>query len=204
MLLRHIKLFIGIILIAALSSWIINAYIEVKSKPYIINNISNVPKVDAVLVPGASVYRSGKLSPALKSRVELGIHFIFFKDSTPILFSGHSIPNGYNEPAAMAGFARQRLIPDHLIIQDSSGSSTYTSIMHCKTKYDFRSIIIVTQAYHLPRAVYIAKSIGLRAYGLPAPGNISKFTIREFFSRVKDFLLLEFFKIFHTNEIFSI
>ncbi len=197
---RHLKAVLISVLVMIFSAWIINAYIVVKTKAFIYRNPASVPNVEAVLIPGASVYRSGKLSPVLEGRVEVGIRYIFPLDSIKILFSGHTASDGYNEPAAMAEFAERRLVPPAKIVQDSNGTSTYTSILNCKKKFKFKSILIITQEYHLPRALYIAHDLGLKAYGLIAPGNYNsrpnKVSLREISSRLKDFLLLKFFKLF--------
>jgi SanA protein len=174
----------------------------VKARPYIYSDSDSIPLVDAVLIPGASVYRSGDLSPVLKERVEVGIRYIFDKDSVKILFSGHSVPYGYNEPVAMAEFAKKRLVPPEKIIQDSNGTSTYFSLLNCKKKFNFSSILIITQEYHLPRSIFIAHDLGLNAYGLITPSNYhrssGKVALREFFSRLKAFFLLKFFKLFQS------
>ena len=197
---RKLKIIIIITIIFTLFAWIVNSYLVIKTKPFIFRDSKLVPNVEVVLVPGASVYRSGDLSPILRQRVEAGIQYIFQNDSVKILFSGHVIQNGYNEPAAMAEFAKKRLISSSKILQDSNGTSTYATLLNCTQAFNFDSVLIVTQEYHLPRAIYIAQDLGLHAYGLIAPDNYfirsKKNSLREYFSRLKDFLLLKFFSLF--------
>jgi vancomycin permeability regulator SanA len=182
--------------------WIINAYIVVKTKHYIIRGSEPVSEVEAVLIPGASVYRSGELSPVLKQRVEVGIRFAYRNPGVKMILSGYAIPNGYNEPAAMAEFAESRLVSPDRIIQDFNGTSTYATLINCKKVYKVNSVLIVTQEYHLPRALYIAHSLGLQAYGQIAPSNmpVGRKYLREYFSRLKDFFLLKIFKLFHKRS----
>jgi len=204
-----LRLFLSVVVIFILLIWIINSYILVKTKSFIYGNPDQIPSIQVVIVPGASVYRSGKLSPVLHQRVELGIRFLYYRDSVKILFSGFAVPNGYNEPAAMADFAKNRMVAANKILQDSNGTSTYITMLNCKRKYQFNSVLIVTQEYHLPRALYIARHLGLDAYGLIAPSNnvsMSKsILVREISSRIKDFFLLKFFKLFsiHKNSIYE-
>ncbi|MBF0430827.1 MAG: YdcF family protein [Fibrobacteria bacterium] len=197
---RKLKVIIVFVLLLVLFSWVINAYIVAKSNKYIFRSPDKVPPVEAVIILGASVYRSGELSPILRQRVEMGIRYVLFNDSVDILFSGHSVPNGYNEPEAMAEFARKRMVPEEKLKLDPKGSSTYTSMFNCKYVFNYRSILIVTQKYHLPRALYIARSMGMDANGLVAPDSYPavsrKASFREFSSRLKDFFLLNIFRLF--------
>ncbi len=197
---RFLKFILIIIAAILLFMWIINAYIIVSARPFIFKDLDKVPKVQAIVVPGASVYRSGKLSPVLQSRVETAIRCMLSKDTLLMIFSGHKTNEGYNEPRAMADFARQRFVPGQHILEDPAGRSTYATIFNCRQAFNLKSILIVSQEYHLPRALYIAKSINLTAYGLVAPDNTSRsqkpFLLREFISRQKDFFLLKFLKFF--------
>ncbi|MFC1586184.1 vancomycin high temperature exclusion protein [Fibrobacterota bacterium] len=197
---RALKAALFIMLFPVLGAWIINAYMIVKTRPYIYRDHEKVPEVEAVLIPGASVYRSGDLSPVLKQRVEVGIQHMYPRNSMKILFSGHTIPGGYNEPAAMADFAKKRLVPSEKILQDSNGTSTYFSLLNCKKTFNLNPVLIVTQEYHLPRALYIAHDMGLEAYGLVTPGDYNMKSksvfFREIASRIKDFFLLKLFGLF--------
>jgi len=181
--------------------WILNTYIVFKAKPNIHSTLQSVPDVQHVLVLGASVYRSQKLSPPLEQRMLTAIHFHLARSGTLLVLSGHSIKGGYNEPLAMSVYATQKMVLPKDLILDYKGVSTYTSLFNFQNNYPGHPVLIVTQAYHLPRAIYIAKKLGLDAHGLIAPDANPKLgrshpSLREVTSRFKDFFLLQFFSFF--------
>lgn len=188
-------------LMLLVSAWIINAYIVVKTKAHIFTDPAQAPSVEAVIVPGASVYRSGKLSPVLRQRMEGALVFMGLHREAKLFLSGHSIPHGYNETVAMVEFARRRSVPREYILLDEKGRSTYVTLLNFRRAYGNRRILIVSQDYHLPRAVYIARTMGMEASGLvvsgaPAGSNIP---FREYFVRLKDFLLLRISNWFNAD-----
>jgi SanA protein len=183
-----------------IAAWIINQYIVVKTRARIFVSERDVPAVDAVLVPGASVYRSGKLSPVLKQRMDAAVLYLNSHAGVKLLVSGHSIPGGYDETRAMAEFARRQSVASENILIDDKGRSTYVSMLNCRRKFGFRKLLIVSQDYHLPRALFIAERMGMDAFGLvvtEAPD--SRFHLREYAGRVKDFFLLRISKYFNAD-----
>lgn len=186
-------------LILILAAWIINAYMVVKSQAKIFSDPALIPPVEAVIVPGASVYRSGKLSPVLRQRMEGAIRYLAAHKGTKLILSGHAIPHGYNETVPMLDFARRNAIPAEDIILDEKGRSTYVTLLNCRRSYPYRRILIVSQDYHLPRALYIAQGLGFQALGLVVTEAESSFPAREYFVRLKDFVLLRISKYFNAN-----
>lgn len=180
--------------------WVNNTYVVVKTKPLIFHDLEKIPKTNNVLVLGASVYRSGKLSATLSQRMATAVHYIHFHQSRNLIVSGHSIPGGYNEPRAMAEYALLRLNNRPNILLDAKGTSTYMSMVNYSKQHKNQPVVIITQKYHLPRSLYIARSLGIHAYGLIAPnpgiGRFENFNTREVFSRIKDFWLILFLKLF--------
>ncbi len=195
-----LKLLAALALIFAVTVWLINAFIVVVAKPQMVETLMEMPDVEAVVVPGASVYRSGKLSPVLQRRMEAGIRFISHNDSAYLVLSGYSIPDGYNETAAMLEFARKNHVPDDRILTDKNGRSTYVTLLNCKRDMGLRRILIVSQDYHLPRALYIAKGLGMEARGFSVEQSpTSRFHWREYSSRFKDFILLRISGLFNAR-----
>src|SRR5690606_30176690 len=178
-------------LMLLVSAWIINAYILVKTKAHIFTDPAQAPAVEAVIVPGASVYRSGKLSPVLQQRMEGALAFRGLHQEAKLFLSGYSIPHGYNETVAMVEFARRRSVPKEAILLDEKGRSTYVTLLNFRRAHGNRRILIVSQDYHLPRAVYIARTMGMDASGLVVSGTPigSNIPLREYFVRLKDFFL---------------
>jgi SanA protein len=187
--------------ILILCAWVINAYVVVKAKSRMFTDPAAVPLVDAVIVPGASVYRSGKLSPVLRQRMEGALKYLGLRKGAKLVLSGHAIPGGYNETVAMLDYARRNDIPLADILVDEKGRSTYVTLLNFRRSSGIRRILIVSQDYHLPRALYIAQSMGFEASGLIVsedPGSAS-IPAREYFTRLKDFILLRISRWFNAD-----
>ncbi|MEO6096270.1 MAG: YdcF family protein [Fibrobacteria bacterium] len=187
-------------LLLVLCAWVINAYVVVKAKARMFADPAAVPAVEAVIVPGASVYRSGKLSPVLRQRMDGALGYLGLRNAKLVL-SGHAIPGGYNETVAMLDFARRNNVPLEDILVDERGRSTYVTLLNFRRNSGIRKILIVSQDYHLPRALYIAQSMGFEAYGLivsEGPGS-SSIPAREYFTRLKDFILLRISRWFNAD-----
>ncbi|MDB5050450.1 MAG: hypothetical protein JWO30_3521 [Fibrobacteres bacterium] len=188
-------------LILILCAWIINAYVVVKAKARMYTDPAAIPLVDAVIVPGASVYRSGRLSPVLQQRMEGALKYLGLRKGAKLVLSGHAIPGGYNETTAMLDFARRNSVPLEDILVDEKGRSTYVTLLNFRRSSGIRRILIVSQDYHLPRALYIAQSMGFDASGLVVSedGISSSIPSREYFTRLKDFILLRISRWFNAD-----
>ena len=166
----------------------IDFYIKNSTKDRIVN-INEIQEVDAIVILGARVKEDGSLSLMLKERLDTGIE-VYNKLNKPIIMSGDSIDENYDEVTPMKNYAIEKGIDSNIIYLDSYGISTYDSIYRIKHK--FRKIVIVTQKYHLYRALYIAKSLGIEAYGVDATkvryvGQTYR-DLRETLARNKDFI----------------
>jgi SanA protein len=180
-------------LLLLVCAWIINAYVVVKGRSRTYLSPDAAPPVEAVIVPGASVYRSGKLSPVLRQRMEGALRYLALHQGAKLILSGHAIPHGYSETIAMAEFARANAVPEKDIMVDDRGRSTYVTLLNFRRSSPLRRILIVSQDYHLPRALYIAEAMGFEASGLvvtEGPSLPGSMPLREYFTRLKDFLLL--------------
>ena len=145
---------------------------------------------DCILVLGAKVFNDGSVSAMLADRLDRGIELYFAGAAKKILVSGDHGTEGYDEVNAMKAYCVQRGVPSEDVFMDHAGFSTYDSIVRAKEVFLCKSVMIVTQKYHLFRALYIASSVGLHAYGASAAptvyaGNRYR-EAREFAARVKD------------------
>lgn len=143
-----------------------------------------------IVVPGASVRRDGTLSPILESRMAKALEAASFWPGARILLSGTSIPGGYSEPDAMRAWMLSREIAGSRIVVDRTGTDTRSTIEHLGQPAG--GIVIVSQDWHLPRALWSARSAGWDARGLAAThtGRNWKARIREHMVRVLYFFLL--------------
>lgn len=144
---------------------------------------------DCILILGAGV-RNNEPSPMLKDRLDEGIA-LYKEGKTPkIIMSGDHGQEDYDEVNLMKKYAIDKGVPSSDIFMDHAGFSTYESIYRAKEIFQAKKVIIVTQDYHLYRALYIANELGLKAVGFPSnprsyPGQTMR-DIREIAARVKD------------------
>lgn len=144
---------------------------------------------DCILVLGAGLQSDGTPSAVLHDRVTVGAELYRALDGVPLLMSGDQTGD-YNEVAAMKTLALSLEVPEEMIYLDSKGYSTYESILRAKQVYGAKRILIVTQAYHLHRALYLAESLEMEAYGVSADlrpyKHQRKHDVREALARFKD------------------
>lgn len=159
---------------------------------FFIRSAQTVPETPVILVLGAGVWANSKLSPMLKDRVDQGIALYESGKGAKLLMSGdHSSPY-YDEVSTMKRYAVDKGVASSDVFLDHSGFSTYESLLRARDIFGARKMIIVTQRYHLYRAVFIARALGIEAYGVPSDaraynGEVKR-QIREFFARAKDFV----------------
>ncbi len=171
----------------------INTYVKNSVEDRIISSIEAVNlKADCILVLGAGVRADGTPSPMLKDRLLEGIALYDMGASDRLLMSGDNTKKGYDEVNTMKQYAIDHGVPSEHIFMDHAGISTYDSIYRAKEIFQAEKIIIVSQKYHLYRALYISDSLGVDAYGVSADPVIyagQEFReIREIAARTKDFV----------------
>ncbi|KGG79512.1 hypothetical protein Y919_11590 [Caloranaerobacter azorensis H53214] len=176
---------------------IINYNIIKFSNKYIVS-LEDAPKCEAALVLGALVYRNGRVSPILQDRLDVGIELYKNNIVKKVLLSGDHGQKSYDEVNAMKEYVISRNVPAEDIFLDHAGFNTYDSLYRARHVFQAKKIIIVTQEYHLPRAIYIARKLGIDAYGVTADKHIYPkmplYKNREFLARVKDYVLVNFLK----------
>lgn len=147
---------------------------------------------DCILVLGCYVYENGEPSAMLHDRLRRSVALYEGGAAPKLLMSGDHGRTAYDEVSAMKQYALDAQVPSVDIFLDHAGFSTYESIYRAKEIFQAKKIIIVTQKYHLHRALYIANAMGLEAYGVDAnyrsyAGQLSR-DIREILARNKDFI----------------
>ncbi|MCR5743329.1 MAG: YdcF family protein [Lachnospiraceae bacterium] len=187
-----IVLIIGLMGVMALS--VINAYMVSSTKSYILSEeeAAALDDVDCILVLGCRVYKDGTASPMLADRVKVGIRMYETGVTDRLLMSGDHSTDYYDEVGTMKTMAIDAGIEADNIFCDHAGFSTYESMYRAKEIFQVKKMIIVTQGYHLVRAVYDARALGIDAYGVSADersyAGQSVRDAREVVARAKDFL----------------
>lgn len=182
-----LKVAIGLGLVALVPS----CFVYAQGKPLVVAEES-ATKADAILVLGARVFPGGRPSDVLRDRLETALR-LYQRDVAPrIVVSGDHEESDYDEPGAMAAWLVARGVPKDAIVEDGLGLDTYSSMARAKQTYALGHIVVVTQAFHLPRSLYLAKSNGLVCEGVVADQRRYRrgayYQVREAAARVRAFL----------------
>lgn len=174
----------------------INFYVIYESSSNIIDIKKIDKKYDIGLVLGCSVLRDGSPSKMLRDRLEKSIELYKEEKIDKILISGDH-QKTYSEITTMNQYLINNNIPEEDILIDEKGYSTGESLINYKNNYKDKSVIIITQEYHLYRALFIAENMEISAIGTQAKkinynGQIFR-EIREILARNKDFVLYHVF-----------
>ena len=189
---KIIKTTIFIIILFVVIAILINIYVRLstKSKIKYLDEI-NERDIDCIIVLGAGIRGNGP-SPMLEDRLLTSVELYNKNISNKIIVSGDLGRVNYDEVNVMKNYLIEKNIPSENIFMDHAGFSTYDSIYRAKEIFKVKKAIIVTQEYHLYRALYIAKELDIEVYGVSSTkrvyGNQIKRDIREFAARIKDFI----------------
>lgn len=194
---RWILIILLVFVLAVVSLFLIHLYVKKSTENYIISEAeAQNLGVDCIVVLGAGLRHDGTPNHMLEDRLIQGIKLYKEGISERILMSGDHGKENYDEVNAMKQYAINKEIPSEHIFMDHAGFSTYESIYRAKEIFGAEDIVIVTQKYHLYRAIYIAKSMGLNAYGVSADlrSYIGQpyFNKREILAQIKDFFSVIF------------
>lgn len=175
----------------------INTVVKSAATPYIVS-VEDAPQAEAILVLGARVYADGSVSRILNDRLEVALELKQAGKSDTFIVSGDHGQVEYDEVNTMRRFLQERsVLPQH-IFMDHAGFSTYESLYRARDVFQARKILIVTQQYHLMRAVYTARQLGLDAYGVASDKQLyrgmPRYELRELLARTKDFLFVHLLK----------
>lgn len=171
----------------------INAYIKGTVKDRIMES-DNLPEedMDCILVLGCQVKEGGEPSHMLRDRLRRGVEVYELDVSDKLLMSGDHGRTDYNEVKTMKQYAIDEGIESEKVFMDHAGFSTYESIYRAKEVFGVKKMIIITQEYHLYRALYIAEQLGIEAYGVASDYHTyvgqSMRNLREVLARTKDFV----------------
>jgi len=195
------RILVGIICLALLGGITvlgINAYVKHSVADRILTSeeAAELADVDCIMVLGCQVKDSGKPSDMLADRLRRGIEVYELGASPKLLMSGDHGRTEYDEVNTMKQVAIDAGIPSSDVFMDHAGFSTYESVYRARDIFEADKIIIITQEYHLYRALFIAEKLGVEAYGVASDyhtyyGQAMR-DFREILARNKDFLMTIF------------
>lgn len=190
-----LKAFIILILLAVLDVAAvisINVYIKATAKKRIVSleEAAGLDGVDCIIILGAGV-RGERPTHMLQDRLDYGIALYEMGASNRLLMSGDHGRKNYDEVNVMKDYAINKGVSSSHVFMDHAGFSTYESLYRARDIFEAKKVIIVTQKYHLYRALYVADKLGLDAYGVASDpreyaGQRVR-DVREILARVKDF-----------------
>ena len=171
----------------------VNCYViwSVRDNLFSPQQAAALTEVDCIVVLGCQVKADGTPSHMLEDRLHRGVELYHLAAAPKLLMSGDHGTLGYDEVTTMKQYAIDAGVPSEDVFKDHAGFSTYETVYRAKEIFDADKIIIVTQEYHLYRALYIAERLGVEAYGVHCDyrsyyGQTMR-DIREILARVKDF-----------------
>lgn len=191
---KSFKILLVLALAGCLALFLVNLYIIRKERPYIISSegAAGLEHVDCVMVLGCGVRPDGSPSGMLKDRLDQGISL--YKDGVTdrLLMSGDHGRVNYDEVNLMKQYAIDEGVPSEDIFMDHAGFSTYESMYRARDIFQVKKIVIVTQQYHMYRALYLAQAMGMEAYGVTSDprryGGQKMRDLRELLARPKDMI----------------
>ena len=190
---KMIKYIIMLILIFVVSVLAINFFVKIVTKNRILKKeeYSKLENIDCIIVLGAGIW-GDKPSQMLEDRLKEAVSLYNQNISSKIIMSGDHGKADYDEVNIMKEYAIEQGVASEDIFMDHAGFSTYESVYRAKEVFEANKIVIVTQKYHLYRALYIAKQLGIEAYGVNSdPRKYVGATYREareIIARDKDFI----------------
>ena len=146
------------------------------------------PSEKAAIVFGAGLWRDGRPTPVLYDRVAAAAELYQAGKIEKLLLSGDNRFMNYNEPAAMRQVALDLGVPDDALVLDYAGRSTYDTCYRAKAIFGVERALLVTQNFHLPRALFLCEVLGIGAVGVSADrrdyrrGWVAYWNFREIFA----------------------
>ena len=130
--------------------------------------VDNAPTERVAIVFGAGLNRDGTATAILRDRVETAAQLYFSGKVQKLLMSGDNSTLNYNEPGAMRQYALNLGVPEDAIVLDYAGRRTYDTCYRARAIFGLDSALLVTQGFHLPRALFLCDSLGVQALGVEA------------------------------------
>ena len=203
-LLKTLLIFAVLCLLVGIAVLAVNSHVKQTARAYILSaeESASLPAADCILILGCGVRPDGDPSLMLRDRLDAGLALYEAGAAPKLLMSGDHGRTDYDEVNTMKDYAMERSVPSSDIFMDHAGFSTYESMYRARDIFLAEKVLIVSQEYHLYRAVYDARRLGLEAWGVAAEdinylGQAAR-DLREILARNKDFL----YCLFQPNPTF--
>ena len=173
---------------------VVNSHVKQTARPYLVSlsEAAVLESADCILVLGCGVRPTGEPSLMLQDRLDMGLQLYELGAAPKLLMSGDHGRTTYDEVNVMKNYAMAAGVPSEDVFMDHAGFSTYESMYRARDVFLAERVIIVSQRYHLARAVYDARALGLDAWGVATEdvaylGQLGR-DLREILARNKDAL----------------
>jgi SanA protein len=167
-----------------------NVYILLSTSGESTSKVGEVPRAEVAIVPGALVKPDGKMSAMLADRVKAAARLWHAGKVEKILVSGDHHSWAYDEPDTMRKALVRSGVPPQDIFEDHAGFDTWATMVRARSIFGIKDAVVVTQGFHMPRALFLADEAGIHATGLTSDLHtygyqLKKSEVREVLSRVK-------------------
>jgi len=193
-----VKTILSVILVALLSPIFLYIFTENHYSKYVYSNIENIPAKRVAIVFGAGVGANNSPSTVLRDRILTAVELYKSRKVEKIIMSGDNSIKEYDEPSVMIAFAIENGIPENSLQPDYAGRRTYDTCFRAKHIFGLNDAILITQNFHLTRALYLCNSIGIDSIGLASDLNeyqgINYMQIRDIYALSLAFIDVEFRK----------
>lgn len=183
---KRVLIFVRLFLLLLLS---IPFYVKFKARYKIFSNVENVTNKDFAIVLGAAIKDNNQPGDYLKFRLDDAITLYRARKIKKILISGDNGDDAHDEISVMNNYLVKNGVPQDIIFGDYAGFDTYSTMERADKVFDIDNAIIVSQGFHLPRAIYISREKGIDATGYATRQSFGKrrYFLREYFATIKSF-----------------
>ncbi|MCU0352369.1 MAG: YdcF family protein [Cytophagales bacterium] len=203
---RYLKAAFWLFLLAVLSVAACNFWVARKTKPYVYASLDSLPACPTGLVLGTSRrVRNGSENLFFKHRIEAATRLYQLGKVKHLILSGDNSSRYYNEPADMKSALLQRGVPETAMTLDYAGQNTLQSVVRCHALYNQDSVVVISQAFHGSRAVFIARHyrfpfVAYAAEDVPWQESLSV-RLREWLARPK--AMLDIYVLYRDETVFA-
>ncbi len=191
---RFLKISIFICGLFLIGIFVVNMVVYHGSKSRIYENIADAPNAQTVIIPGAAIFPDGALSSIFLDRADKAIALYEARKVSKILVSGDNSTDIHNEVNPVRLYLISKGIPEGDIYLDHAGFDTYSTMYRARDIFKVKSVIVSTQSFHIKRAVFTARMLGIEVYGVKADNGPILFRnyLREILANEKTVMNLIF------------